>query len=397
MSDVEEACACPETGTYDIFRHIRLRQSFTTVFVAADGQVVDQHRNFVEGGGHSEHALFISNLKEGRDQPPAKGPKSSQPCKAHPKGNPKRSEHLKAMLKPPSSQEGRSGEGKPGVHPPLPLMDKPNPDSALPGAPPPAQLPVLHCSHHGDQCLARTGKGTRCRKARVQGSFCTVHSAQASQQAHVKSLYGSMRDAAGDAMTKWEKSMVELAKQTSLQDVQRDQERAALRLAVVEPRLRSCGYTRAETAADGNCQLTAIVQTAGLPMEPFAFRQAVVSYLRPLGDFFAGLMEGKFHGNYEGYLNFMSMDGSWGDHLTLVAASHLLMTPLRVVTDSASPDPAAYIVEVTPPDIIAEDAWGAPIYLVNYMDKHFESTHPIDAGTLVGATPSSVKSEGSEM
>ena len=75
--------------------------------------------------------------------------------------------------------------------------------------------------------------------------------------------------------------MMELAKQMSLEGSQREQERVAESLALLEPRLRSCGLTRVETPADGNCQFTAIVQTAGLPMEPFAFRQAVVSSLRP--------------------------------------------------------------------------------------------------------------------
>ena len=175
VPEVADACACPETGAYDIFRHIYLRQSFTTVFVAADGQVVDEHRNFVEGGGHTEHALFIANLKGHKEQPPATGPKSSQPHKAQPKGKPKRSERLKAMLKPPSSMERRTGGVKAEVAPQLPVVDKPGPDSDLPGAPPPAQLPILHCSLHGDQCLARTGRGTRCKKARVHGEF--LHSA----------------------------------------------------------------------------------------------------------------------------------------------------------------------------------------------------------------------------
>ena len=51
------ACQRVEKKTYDIFRHIRSRQSFVAVFVTSDGRAVDQRRDWVTTGGYSEHLV----------------------------------------------------------------------------------------------------------------------------------------------------------------------------------------------------------------------------------------------------------------------------------------------------------------------------------------------------
>ena len=56
------ACQHVEKKTYDIFRHVRLRQSFVAIFVTSAGRAVDQHRDWVTTGGYSEHSLFIDAL-----------------------------------------------------------------------------------------------------------------------------------------------------------------------------------------------------------------------------------------------------------------------------------------------------------------------------------------------
>ena len=52
----------PETSTYDVCRHKMLRQRYTTVYLTDKGQWVDTHKDYVVGGGHSEHSLFLSQL-----------------------------------------------------------------------------------------------------------------------------------------------------------------------------------------------------------------------------------------------------------------------------------------------------------------------------------------------
>ena len=188
----------------------------------------------------------------------------------------------------------------------------------------------------------------------MQGSFCTVHFKEANDEKHRSKLYESIRGAAADAMSAWERSQVELALQRSVDDDEEARQQAAQGIARVEPRLRRLSLVRTETEALGNCQFAALTQTAGLSLTPHEFRQQVVDYLRPLGDLFGEKMEGRFHGNYEGYLHYMATDCSWGDSLTRIAAAHLLMRPIVLVTDSASDQE----VVINPPDILAQECWG---------------------------------------
>ena len=100
--EVRQACANLQTGTYDIFRHMYLRQSFVNVYVTHSGAVVDCHRDFVRGGGHSEHSLFVKALHtQDYLDPLAQGPRSNQPAAAKPKPKAKWSARLKEMLQAP--------------------------------------------------------------------------------------------------------------------------------------------------------------------------------------------------------------------------------------------------------------------------------------------------------
>ena len=48
--DVRRAASNKHTGTYDIFTHRYLRQTFVSVFFTADGYVLDEHKHFQEAG-----------------------------------------------------------------------------------------------------------------------------------------------------------------------------------------------------------------------------------------------------------------------------------------------------------------------------------------------------------
>ena len=83
VQEVELACQNPTTGCYDIWRHMYLRQTFTAVFVSGGRGVFDQHRDFVLGGGYSEHSLFIWGLVDAEKSMSKlpRGPQHSQPKK----------------------------------------------------------------------------------------------------------------------------------------------------------------------------------------------------------------------------------------------------------------------------------------------------------------------------
>ena len=61
-TDVERSCANLATGTYDFKRHMHLRQNYVTVFLTSDGSVLDMHKDFMKGGGFSEHSIFFDRL-----------------------------------------------------------------------------------------------------------------------------------------------------------------------------------------------------------------------------------------------------------------------------------------------------------------------------------------------
>eukprot|EP00434_Breviolum_minutum_P027307 symbB.v1.2.024146.t1/scaffold2264.1/size174359/1 len=104
------ACHHVEKKTYDIYWHIKLRQSFVAVFVTSVGRVIDQHRDWVTSGGYSERSLFIDTLVNDKAAMKAipRGPKHSQPKRKVKKVQQKRSEATKRMLSAPDPvQEDR--------------------------------------------------------------------------------------------------------------------------------------------------------------------------------------------------------------------------------------------------------------------------------------------------
>ena len=93
-------------------------------------------------------------------------------------------------------------------------------------------------------------------------------------------------------------------------------------------------------------------------MDPADFRSQVVNFLRQLPQLFADKISSTFT-SFEAYLQSMSRPSTWGDELTLQAASCLLLTPIRVLSDSEV-EPER---RLTPPPTIAQgllaSTWGA--------------------------------------
>ena len=119
------------------------------------------------------------------------------------------------------------------------------------------------------------------------------------------------------------------------------------------------GLQRVQTAALGNCQFEAVVNTLGLGINAFSLLQKVVGCMRHLPRMFGEAFLG--FSTYDDYLNYMNQDGSWGGHLTATAISHLLLRPICVVTDALAEDQAMMFAE--PPEIISREAWGLHLLL----------------------------------
>ena len=89
---------------------------------------------------------------------------------------------------------------------------------------------------------------------------------------------------------------------------------------------------------------------------------------RIFGDFMEGFDD------FEAYVRNMRQDGSWGDHLTLVAAAHLMMRPIRVITDTTHEE--SCVIQINPPEMVSDEAWGPPLVIIHYGEHHYEGTEP---------------------
>ena len=109
-SQVQEACFHPSTGTYDLMRHIYLRQSFATVWVTEQKHCIDCHKDYMTlGASRSTPFLFLAWCRREISFLPS-GPVHSR-ARRQPKrkAKPKRSERTKAMLGPPQAQQQSVG------------------------------------------------------------------------------------------------------------------------------------------------------------------------------------------------------------------------------------------------------------------------------------------------
>ncbi|CAL1161178.1 unnamed protein product [Cladocopium goreaui] len=370
--EVRHATASPLTGSYDVIRHLHLRSNFCTVWVTTDNRVVDGHRTYMSFAGHSEHSLFVHALLQpgGLAKIPG-GPKSNL-GKKRKKPLPKKSAHLKRMLRAPSSQNSNVV--------PAEILSEVRPDDAcdlLPGSvTESSQRAVVEAAGQEKEvlCMSTTLRGDRCKRKRTHGCFCSHHFEISSTEKWSLQLYESVQEPASHAMDLWEERQLNLALQQSLQENQELMEKIAKSNAILDSRLHCLGLKRVPVAADGDCQFSAIVFSAQVPLTALQLRRSVVGYLRPLSACFGARMENQFRGRYGSYCSHMEQPGAWGDDLTLLASAHCLRRPLKIVTDSSATDPKQYIRIITPPQCISSACWGPEVTLCVSMDRHFDAT-----------------------
>ena len=359
-----------ETGGYCVLRHLRLRQNFCAIYVTEEGKCVDTHKDYISGCGHTEHCLFVSALlQKGGVAEIRHGPELSRPKKKVKKSmKAKRSERLKSMLRAPKKEVCVRSNLDPGAE-----LQRQDVSKLLPGSvSEPTQRPILHsCSDGAEElCMARTQKASRCKNQRSIGSFCKKHYDEAQSQKYCMKLFDSLP--AGEAMSAWERSQLELAVAQSMEENEELQRKEALSAGRLDRRMADLGLKRVPVARFGACQFEAICYSAELPMSPMALRLAAVEYLKPLGALFADRLEGKFRGQFQAYCQYMKAPDSWGDDMTCLACSHLLRRPVDIITDSG--DDSNFVVSMTPPDIISKDIWGPKVTISLMMDKHYDAT-----------------------
>jgi hypothetical protein len=226
-------------------------------------------------------------------------------------------------------------------------------------------------SSSNKQCAARIGrqKASRCNKQATSGMYCTKHWASSRSARTLRDQMSKWHRLIDVATSQFEKDVDE-AIVRSLKDSKDYQRKLRLSFALLAPRLRNKGLQRVEIAGDGNCQFEALVQSGSLPVNHAELRSQVCHYIATLPEVFGDYWDG--WDNFEDYLEHMQEDGSWGDHLTLMAAAHILLRPIHVITDSTHESHATMVVE--PPEMISQDVWGEPITLIHYGENHYEAT-----------------------
>ena len=305
----------------------------------------------MEGGGVSEHALFVQQLLS--PDGIAQVPSGSRVTKKRGKRPQKRSERENSMLKPLQLTASSTGVAS-SQEAERPLLDC---QSTVPGSlRDKKQKPVLEsCSQDMEKiCLASTVSGLRCSKRRCKGHFCTVHAKLAASKASSDNLFDSVESPA--------QTQLQLAIRSSLEE--NEEALAEIRRSndLIDRRLQRQGRQRLVVQGDGNCQFAAVLASAQLDMTVGQLRERVVAYLAPLGQKFREKLEERFQGKWSLYLQHISKDGSWGDPLTLLAMAPILRRPIVVITDSVGN--AQYTSTVEPPDVVHPDTWGYSPMLV---------------------------------
>ena len=366
-ADIKSACASPQ-GTYDILFHMKLRRRYVAVFYG-DGFCVDEHKQFIDQGGHSAHALFVLHL----NTPAAFSRFPQGPERRTEKGSPKkprRSEALTRMLQAPPSEGNAaapvgssSGQAAAGAS-----------SSAAPDHPVVRnQRGVQQKSASIPTCAFRTVRGVRCAKPSTKGLFCTMHDRLSKSDKCVAAiraffLASAAHRIAPDAVEKWE---LEVAKKRSLKDDKDAQEKRLIAQTTVYRRLLAKQMSSIDTISNGDCLFDALIATAGLAKTPLQLRGEICDYLES----HAALFVESFPGGSEAFdlhVERMRRSGTWGTTYEITAASHLLLRPIHLITDTELDAHAVTVVE--PLQIISPSAWGETVYLAHFLNWHYEGT-----------------------
>ncbi|XP_035685160.1 uncharacterized protein LOC118421765 [Branchiostoma floridae] len=140
--------------------------------------------------------------------------------------------------------------------------------------------------------------------------------------------------------------------------------------------LMESGLTlRPDVPKDGNCLFHAVsdqlVRTGSTAISHSQLRQDVVGYLRQhphneKGDHLRAFVRNL---DWEGYLQQMSRDGVWGDHIVLQALASMLGRDIRIVS---SIDADNYITILSPMGN-QQVTTGPPLLLGHYAENHYAS------------------------
>ena len=157
---------------------------------------------------------------------------------------------------------------------------------------------------------------------------------------------------------------------STLNRVLRESARQSPERQLLRRRLDGLGLRENEVDGDGNCQFRAIAdQLYGSPERYAEVRANIVEHLRSNSSRYSAFVPE----SYDAYIEIMGLDGNWGDHLTLQAASNVYGLEIRVYTSYDE----NWERVIRPTD---DGNIGRAIQLSFYAELHYNSVHPITNG-----------------
>ncbi|KAG8460407.1 hypothetical protein KFE25_011898 [Diacronema lutheri] len=147
-------------------------------------------------------------------------------------------------------------------------------------------------------------------------------------------------------------------------EVELDHERLLARLA-------EFGLAERTVHGDGNCQFRAIAdQLYGDQEHHAVVRSMCVDQLLAAAERYRDYVVAE---TYDGYVQKMSLDGEWGDHVTLQALADHLGIEINLVTSFASSAGLIRVTPCSPAPGPARPLGGAPIWLSFWAEIHYQS------------------------
>jgi len=162
---------------------------------------------------------------------------------------------------------------------------------------------------------------------------------------------------------------------------------------IMQERMKKFGFLEKKVKPDGNCQFRAIADQMWSDEEKYQdIRKTIVSWLKENEKYNVGdsnitnFLDLDTYPSWENYCKYMEKDRSWGDHLTLLAATEALGVELWILSNvevkNENNDLSRFVTVMTP----HLKKPNKTLHLAHYHEIHFTSLHKDPTTTTAAAT-----------
>jgi len=149
----------------------------------------------------------------------------------------------------------------------------------------------------------------------------------------------------------------------------------------MKERLTKHGFAERVVSPDGNCQMRAISdQLMGDEKYHKEVRLKIMKWLSNNEKFVVDDSGGASIGDFidrdqfpqwTSYINYMSRDGAWGDHITLLAASEVYGVTINILSNVEDNGSGQYLTTIKP----RSSKSAKDIYLSHWHEMHYNSLY----------------------